>query len=527
VSPNDPDAARAYHERTKHSLESVRSNPHGLAWDIQPLPFKIYSSIEPIPLPRDLGPVDMPTLQAISSSHPRSERERVVPSVAALARILHYSAGITKERVHAGGQRFYFRAAACTGALYHIDLYLICGDLPGLPAGVYHFGPHDFALRRLRAGDHRRALVDATAAEPSIAHAPVVVACTSTFWRNAWKYQARAYRHCWWDSGTLLAHLLATATAERVPARVVLGFVDRDVNALLGLDTLREVTLGLVSLGHDPQAAPPALAEIAPLAFATAPLSRREVDYPAIREMHEASSLPDADSVRAWRDATDAAQDGSETSKADDTKSDVVPLEPMKQPPNAPLDRTIIDRGSTRRFAHEPISFEQLSTILESSVAPVSFDFRPAPARALDDVYLIVNAMDGLAPGSYALLGPHERDGRPGLSPLRTGSFRREAGYLGLGQDLSADAAVDAYFLTSLDRVLARYGARGYRAAQLEAAIHGGRMYLASYAMSLGATGLTFFDDDVTSFFSPHAGDKAVMFLVAIGKPRRRTLRVA
>jgi hypothetical protein len=44
-------------------------------------------------------------------------------------------------------------------------------------------------------------------------------------------------------------------------------------------------------------------------------------------------------------------------------------------------------------------------------------------------------------------------------------------------------------------------------------------MYLAAYAQRLGATGLTFFDDDVTSFFSPHAKHKSAIFLLAIGKP--------
>ena len=46
-------------------------------------------------------------------------------------------------------------------------------------------------------------------------------------------------------------------------------------------------------------------------------------------------------------------------------------------------------------------------------------------------------------------------------------------------------------------------------------------MYLAAYAQRLGATGLTFFDDDVTRFFSPHAKDKNAIFLVAVGKGRR------
>ncbi len=65
--------------------------------------------------------------------------------------------------------------------------------------------------------------------------------------------------------------------------------------------------------------------------------------------------------------------------------------------------------------------------------------------------------------------------------------------------------------------ILQRFGNRGYRAVQLEAGILGGKLYLAAYAQHLGATGLTFFDDDVTQFFSPHAEGKSAIFLVALG----------
>ena len=74
--------------------------------------------------------------------------------------------------------------------------------------------------------------------------------------------------------------------------------------------------------------------------------------------------------------------------------------------------------------------------------------------------------------------------------------------------------------------VLRQLGNRGYRAAQLEGGITGGRMYLAAYAQRFGATGLTFFDDEVTEFFSPHAAGKSVMFLVALGHPTRALLQV-
>jgi len=133
---------------------------------------------------------------------------------------------------------------------------------------------------------------------------------------------------------------------------------------------------------------------------------------------------------------------------------------------------------------------------------------------------LIVNAVEAIPAGAYVL----QRE-RAALELLREGDFRRDAGYLGLGQDIPADASVDVFLLGDLDRAFARYGDRGYRAAALEAGIIGGRLYLAAYAQRVGASGLTFFDDDVTAFFSPHARRKSVLFLVALGISARRAAR--
>jgi SagB-type dehydrogenase family enzyme len=152
--------------------------------------------------------------------------------------------------------------------------------------------------------------------------------------------------------------------------------------------------------------------------------------------------------------------------------------------------------------------------MLFASLGPVASDFLAPGERALTDLYLIVNAVDGLPSGTYVY---HRAEGA--LELLRTGEVRREAGFLDLGQRLGADAAVNAYFLADLEPILARFGNRGYRVAQMEAAISAGRLYLSAYALGLGATGLTFFDDEVTAFFSPHAAGKSVMFLIAIGKP--------
>src|SRR5256885_3968681 len=187
MNNRDLQATWEYHDGTKHSYWSLRNNPHFLDWANRPQPFKIYPKIEPLPLPRDVPQTGAAALTAISVSVPSSGADSV-PDLRDLARILYFSAGITKRRAHPGGE-IYFRAAACTGALYEIELYVVTGDLVGLNAGVYHFNPADVSLRLLRKGDFRGNLAQATMMEPAVARAPATILCNGIYWRNGLKEQ--------------------------------------------------------------------------------------------------------------------------------------------------------------------------------------------------------------------------------------------------------------------------------------------------------------------------------------------------
>src|SRR5215469_7770183 len=125
MSNRDIQAAWKYHEETKHSYWSVRSNPHFLDWANKPLPFKTYPRIETFPLPRDVSQTGVAALSAIAHGVP-SLRADLAPDLQDLARILYFSAGITKQRTYPGGE-IYFRAAAQE----HLrDRTLCCGQRP-------------------------------------------------------------------------------------------------------------------------------------------------------------------------------------------------------------------------------------------------------------------------------------------------------------------------------------------------------------------------------------------------------------
>jgi SagB-type dehydrogenase family enzyme len=311
--------------------------------------------------------------------------------------------------------------------------------------------------------------------------------------------------------------MLAVSAASGLPAEIVLGFVDAEVNRLLDLDVRREVSLCVVPVGRIAEGSPPAPIAAPPLGFATIPVSQREVEYPAMLEMHEASSLASEDEVAQWRERGRQLAFSSTAPAGEEVR--LTHLSKDEQATDT-IEQVILRRGSTRTFdPTASITLAELSTILTCSTRGLPADFL-SDGGQLSDVYLIAHSVQGLAPGAYFF-----HRGRNTLELLKYGEFRSQAGRLGLGQELPADACVDVFLLADLNRILDAYGNRGYRAVQLEAGAIGGRMYVAAYALHLGASGLTFFDDEVVEFFSPHAKEESAIFLLALGKPLKRKLK--
>jgi SagB-type dehydrogenase family enzyme len=482
-------------------------------WSLEPFPFKIYETLPPLTLPRTFAPSALPGLEALARTgvEPRGE---AVPDRAALARLALLSNGLLDRRVTSPrGRTIEFRTAASTGARYHLELYFICADLPELEAGVYHYAAHDHSLRQLRSGDFRAELVAATGGDPALSEAPVVLAMTSTFWRNAWRYKARAYRHTFWDAGTSLAQALAVAASLALPTQVNLGYADAAVNALLGVDGEREATVVLCALGRrkGTGSAVPAARALEPLDYPTRVISPREVTFTAIPAMHVASTLASGTEAAAWRAAPLRRV-------PPEPHGPLLPLQPLSAEsiPSAPIEDIIMGRRSTRHYDRAtPISFTAFSTLLAHASHGFAADCLDRSALSLHDLYLIVNHVEGIAPGIY-LHHPQ----RQAVELLKEGDFRAQAQRLAFDQDYAGDAHVNCYYLTDLRPVLERYGNRGYRLAQLECSLAAGKVHLGSHALGLRAVGSTSRDDEVVAFFSPHAADKSYMFVTVFGKRR-------
>jgi SagB-type dehydrogenase family enzyme len=397
-----------------------------------------------------------------------------------LARLLRLGAGVHPRR---GDPRF--RTFMSAGALHPVELYV------ATERRLAHFRPGEGMVRRLRADDVRAALARAAAA-PEVAEAAAILALTAIVWRTAWKYGARGWRHVFWDAGTMLANLLALADEAGLDPRLVTAFADAEVARILGVEPPEEAPVALLALGHaEPAPLPGALS---PARHEVLPLSPRPRRFPEAEEVQAASELATEDEVRAWREAAaafGARGDGGE--------------------PPAELDRVILRRGSAREFTLDSIERDELATALRWACAEVAGDLPP-----LCSTSVIAHAVEGLEPAAYQF-DPPDR-----FEPVREGASRRETAHLCLDQPLGGAAAATSFITADLDRVLPALGDRGYRVAQLDAGIRAGRLSLGAYARGLGATGLTFYDDEVRDFL--RTGEEPMM-CVAIGVDARRALR--
>ena len=496
------DAAARLHALTRHGSPVDRSQLvafRPLDPANRPAPFKRYPDRPIVALPTDWGRSGEAAAAVLSG---RVRREPATLDARVFARLLFFTAGVTRvSEPRAGGEPTWFRAAMSAGNLHPVEVYVVCAGLGEVAAGVHHFAPLEVGLTTLRDGDHRDLLAAGTGA-PEVAAAPCSLVLTGVPFRTAWKYGERGYRHLFWDAGSMLGNLLALAEAFGLSARVYVGFVDRVIAELVGVDGVEELPLAVVTIGHSDDRAPAMAAaeRVARLDLTTAPVAPRPIHFPLIQAAHDDGCLTDADAVAAWR-----AVAASLGLAAPDE------LEVPADAGTEPLEDVILRRGSTRLMRPDPVPPELLTWGIGVAARPVPGDLTAA-GHTLVQHFLAVHAVEGVEPGAYRW--------RAGLlEPRRPGEHRDLTAQLCLDQPLGGDAAFTAFHTADLDTLLATLGSRGYRATQLEAGIVAERLALAAFTLGDGATGLTFYDELVSQFF---ATPTQCLLVTAVGVPAYR-----
>ncbi len=248
-----------YHENSKihpsnHQLARwihfVNSSPSIRRLISQPVPgFRGHPSF-PLPPPPTGSPDSLTAIvRRRRSVHRFSGRPL---SLATLGHILYLGNGVTATVRAADGVEWQLRAAPSGGGLYPIEIYCLALRVEGLPAGLYRYDPGEHKLESIREGDFGAVLAEATYLPDEVGQAGVCLILSALFGRSKFKYGERAYRLILLEAGHIAQNVLLAATATGHGSLPIGGFTDDAINALLGVDGVREAALYLILIGGEP-----------------------------------------------------------------------------------------------------------------------------------------------------------------------------------------------------------------------------------------------------------------------------------
>jgi SagB-type dehydrogenase family enzyme len=142
------------------------------------------------------------------------------------------------------------RAAPSGGALYPIELYAIVSAVDELTKGIYLYSVPRHALQLISEGDFASELAKATSFPEVFSSVSVTFVLTALFGRTTFKYGERGYRFALLEAGHIAQNILLAATAQKLGAVAVGGFIDDEINDLLDIDGVEEAAVYLVAAGR-------------------------------------------------------------------------------------------------------------------------------------------------------------------------------------------------------------------------------------------------------------------------------------
>jgi SagB-type dehydrogenase family enzyme len=231
-------AVLALSERSGTEIQTAMKRFH------ESLPYAGYPVVE---LPAPCSQFDASLTQAILA---RESVRRLTPRLVQLdelAAILHYSYGMLRDNTFVPFPPR-TRAVASAGALYPLELYFDAARIAGLSPGLYHYSPKEHCLHRLRATDP--ALVPCATLYPDLVReASFSLFVTAVFERSTWKYGERGYRYALIEAGSVAQNVGLISAALGLGCFNLGGYVDREVDDLLGLDGVTQSTVHLLCVG--------------------------------------------------------------------------------------------------------------------------------------------------------------------------------------------------------------------------------------------------------------------------------------
>jgi SagB-type dehydrogenase family enzyme len=356
---------------------------------------------------------------------------------------------------------------------------------------------------------------------PILENTQLAVVLTAVFFRSSWRYQDRAYRRIFLDSGHLLGNLELACSLNDYRPHLIGSFVDEAINQLLYLDPQQEGAIAVIPLAD--------LLEVKqnlPLARTVIP-SSTQLSYPSISDgkllsyFHQATSIPSSQSMKPnWK------LPATEGQRVDKYNFPFCTKISTATPPISwgnrlqDLEKTIFRRRSTRAYSGEALTLNELNALLDFTYHPEHYvdqelDGEPDYFElSLVETFIAVSSVKGLEEGCY-YYAPKAQE----LRQIRFKNFRKELYFLCLGQELGRDAAAVLFHTADLKTAVDTYGDRTYRYLHMDAGHLGQRLNLAAIRLNLGVSGIGgFFDDQVNEVLGIPT-DEAVLYITTLGRP--------
>jgi SagB-type dehydrogenase family enzyme len=140
------------------------------------------------------------------------------------------------------------RAVPSAGALYPLELYVVCGQVASLAGGVYRYAPEGHELLLVAPGHQREKLVVAARDQEWIAGAPAIICIAAVFERTTVKYGNRGRGYVYMEAGHAAENLMLQALTLGLATTMVGAFSDDVVKLVLHL-ARNETPLCLIPIG--------------------------------------------------------------------------------------------------------------------------------------------------------------------------------------------------------------------------------------------------------------------------------------
>lgn len=141
------------------------------------------------------------------------------------------------------------RAVPSGGALFPLELYAVCFRVAGIAPGIYHYRVPGHELELVKSGQYEEEFGRAFFYEEMFRQLGALILITGILKRSSIKYNERGYRFMVLEAGHVGQNLCLSASALQLGNVMLGGFMDDDVNNLIGLDGVQETTLYAAAFG--------------------------------------------------------------------------------------------------------------------------------------------------------------------------------------------------------------------------------------------------------------------------------------